>query len=142
MNAITQDAIVEIWKGYRIHDHNRKAVAGDHIIIKNMNMMKDTRKLRDEGILDRHVPGRVSLSCIVAGLLQFKSQAKNEHRTYSEQTEKLSGTVEEEATKSVDLKMDKKRPSCVVKMAAAAGTRKTKELRIVSKNICSVRRPG
>ena len=60
INAITQDAIVEIWKeNKKIHDLNKQATAGDHSRNKS-NMMSDARRLRNEGILDRYIRKRLT----------------------------------------------------------------------------------
>ena len=62
MNAITQDAIVAIWKKNKeTHDLNRRTKSGEHLL-KNSNMIKDARRLCKEGILNRYEPGRVSFS--------------------------------------------------------------------------------
>ena len=160
INAITQDAIVEIWKeNKKIHDLNKQATAGDHSRNKS-NMMRDARRLRNEGILDRYVPGRVSLSwqefCNLS--LKQKTNIVNKRKRFLEIEEEVAipwvgmdvriyGRTKKGVQlfagkiKSIDLQMDKRRSTCVVELAADASITKELKLRSVSRNTCTKKKP-
>ena len=161
INAITQDAIVAIWKkNNEIHDLNRRTKSGEHLLT-NSNMMKDARRLWKEGILNRCEPGRVSFSwqefCKLS--LKQKTNIVNKRKQFLElkvaapipavgmTVRILYGRTNEgvkllagEITK-IDLNMNKRRSSCEIELAADTSKKKELKLLSLSQNTCSKKQP-
>ena len=112
--------------------------------MKNTNMMKDARRLCDERILDRYVPGRVSLSWQEFCNLSLKQKANivNKRKRFLELEEEVAipvvgmdvriyGKTKKGVKlfagkiKSVDLKMDKKNCHALWKWQLTLAKQKT-----------------
>ena len=156
INAITQDAIVAIWKKNKeTHYLNRRTVSGEHLL-ENSNMMKGAQRLWSERISNRYEPGRVSFFCQEFCKLSLKQKPNvvNKRKIFLELKEeapipavgmmvRIYGQTKEglkllvgKITK-IDLKMDETRFWCELELAVDTSKKKKLKLLSLSQNMWS-----